>query len=251
VVLWKVRQKKANDEIKRFTTTNNVTGVMSERAKNLSMSANNPSNPPETTNKTIGRMPLSEGAVSLPPPWTWKNVGNAAKLKPPLDENGTFTFIGTGKNFSGNTDSFFFTSQPISNSVEFFVRLSKVSLETNTCQCGIMLRESNLPNVPFVFLGISSTNIIWTQRDSSGADCKSEYVSAAKLPIFLRLRRNANFFSGEISINGTDWNLGRTNTVSMTESNYLLGFAVTSGKPALEVKADFDSITNHPIEAKP
>jgi predicted nucleic acid-binding Zn ribbon protein len=194
---------------------------------------------------------LQDGAKQLPAPWTYANVGNPTQPKVPSTDSGTFTFIGTGKNFSGNTDSFFFASQLVSNSVEFIARLSKVSRGTNACQCGIMLRESKKSDASFVFLGISSTNIIWTQRHSSGAVCTNAYVSAAKLPIFLRLRRNTDLFIGEISTNGIDWNWGKTNKISMTETNYLLGFAVTSGKPALEVNADFDSITNHLNEAKP
>lgn len=200
-----------------------------------------------TPEKTI----LQDGPKQLPAPWTYANVGNPAKPIVPTTDSGTFTFIGTGKNFSGKTDSFFFASQRVSNSVEFIARLSKVSRATNECQCGIMLRESNKPDAPFVFLGISSTNIIWTQRPSSGAVCTNTVVPAAKLPIFLRLRRTTDLFIGEISTNGIDWTWGKTNKISMAEPNYLLGFAVTSGKSALEVNAEFDRITNNLIRPKP
>jgi hypothetical protein len=192
-----------------------------------------------------------EELMQLPAPWTYTNVGNPNRPPTPTSDHGTYTFIGTGKKFSGSTDSFFFASQPVSNSVEFIARLSKVSRATNVCQCGIMLRESNIPNAPFAFVGISSTNVIWTYRLSSGADCESAEVSPAKLPIFLRLRRNTDLFIGDISTNGIDWNCGQTNRISMTESNYLLGFAVTSGESALEVNADFDSVTNRLTKAKP
>jgi hypothetical protein len=221
--------------------------VQSGDAENAVAPSDATPNSKPSTQKTM----FQEDLRQFPAPWTYTNVGHPIRSQVPMTAGGTFTFTGRGKNFSGNTDNFFFASQPVSNSVEFIARLSKVSRETNECQCGIMLRESNKPDAPFVFLGISSTNIIWTQRPTSGVVCKSVEVSVAPLPIFLRLRRNTDLFIGEISTNGIDWNGGKTNKISMTESKYLLGFAVTSGKPALEVDADFDSITNHLTEAKP
>lgn len=250
VVFLRVWHKEANEVTKLASIKDHVTNEISSRAESSNKIAATPASSPEPTTTVALHPALSEGAASLPLPWKWVKVGNTGEPMTPFDDNNTFTFIGTGNNFRGNTDSFLFTSQPASNSDEFIVRLLNVSRGTNTCQCGIMMRESNKPNAPFVFLGISSTNIIWTQRHSSEDDCKSEFVSKAKLPMFLRLQRNPDFFIGDISTDGINWDSGKSNQVSMTESNYLVGFAVTSGKPAIEVNAEFDSITNRVIGAK-
>jgi hypothetical protein len=204
-------------------------------------STNQPSSP-ETTNK---HTPLSEGAVSLPSPWTSKNVGNTAKTKTPLYENGTFTLTAqAGEILPEKTnDSFFFASQPSSNSVEFIARFS-ITEKIGKSRCGIMLRESDSADAPFVFVGSSETSILWIQRASSRATSTQTNIQTINQPVYFRLVHQDNRFSGDFSSDGKKWQpVGVSEQIRMNGSNYLLGFALCSGKNKETVHADFDTVT--------
>ncbi len=178
-------------------------------------------------------------------------MGSTSSPSIPSDEGGKFTFTGTGSNFSGTNDRFFFASRSVSNSIEFIARLWKISQATNLCQCGIMLRESNDPGSPFLFLGVSGANVFCTKRPSRGSTCIPVNGFPGVVPVFFRLRRIGEIVIADFSTDGNQWSHGMTNQISMASSGYFVGFAVTSGNPSLVVNAEFDSITNLPAGVSP
>lgn len=199
----------------------------------------------EPANNTSTPSHFSEGAVSLPSPWTSKNVGNTSHPQASLydNENETFTLTAQkGEMLPTRTsDSFFFASRPWSNSVEFSARFS-TSEKIGASRCGIMLRESDSADSPFVFVGSTENQILWIQRASSRTNSTQITIQRAIRPVYFRLVHQDDSFSGDFSIDGQSWQpVSMNQQVHLKGSNYLIGFALCSGKNH-PVQADFDTV---------
>jgi len=194
--------------------------------------------------------PIKEDFVQLPPPWNKRSIGvDDAKTSVIFDmEKVAFVLKGRGTNINGKSDSFFFVDQSVSNDVTFFARLSSTNDEVSSRR-GIMMRKSEKPSAPFVFIGLSNGHILWFQRATQGAYCSLPYdLPMPQLPVYLRILRQTNSFSGAFSADGTTWkNMGTTN-IAMPDQNYLVGFAVCSGTNKVSVNAVFDQVSIPPTK---
>ena len=201
---------------------------------------------PDTTNNSTSQTPdpkktLQEDFFKLPPSWNKTSVGKEdEKSSVFLDSNNTFVLTGYGKNIYGQSDNFFFVYQSISNSVEFIARLSG-KIDETTARRGLMMRGATNADAPFAFIGLSQTNILWGQRPVAGSNCTFTNLPVSQLPIFFRLNRNTNTFSGAFSPDGTNWTGIKTDEIFMPD-HYLLGFAVCSGNKK-SVQANFDNMS--------
>jgi hypothetical protein len=110
------------------------------------------------------------------------------------------------------------------------------------------MRESKNSDAPFAFIGLSQTTIDWVQRQTAGTNCTTTSLPVTQLPIFFKITRRANIFSGAYSTNDSNWTGIGTNEISMTGQNYLVGFAVCSGKNNSAVHADFDNVLTTTIK---
>ena len=190
---------------------------------------------------------LQEDLEQLPPPWNKESIGNDDNKSSVILDRNTFVLSGYGENIFGKSDNFFFVNQSVSNAVEFVVRLSSKKNE-NGSRRGIMMRESKNADAPFVFIGMSQMNVFWVQRHTAGTNCTSVNLPMTQLPVFLKITRQAKTFSGAFSLAGTNWTGIGTNEISMLDRNYLVGFAVCSGKTNLAVRAEFDSVSILPTK---
>jgi hypothetical protein len=179
--------------------------------------------------------------LRLKPPWNKIQIGKDDEKSFVNSDGNTFSLTGYGENIYGKSDSFFFVYQSISNSVEFVARLYSETNEIGSRR-GIMMRESKNADAPFVFIGLSQMNIFWVQRPATGKNCTFTNLPVTHSPIFFKITRKTNTFSGAFSTNGTNWTGIGTHEISMSDQNYLVGFAVCSGKTNAAVRAEFDKV---------
>lgn len=205
--------------------------------------------PTDSTSKSTSQTPDPKKTLhednfeKLSPLWNKTSVGKEDK-KPSvfLDSSNTFVLTGCGKNIYGQSDNFFFVYQSISNSVEFIARLSG-KIDETTARRGLMMRGSTNADAPFAFIGLSQTNIYWVQRQIAGTNCTFTNLPVTPRPVSFKITRKANTFSGAFSTNGTNWTGIGTDEISMTNQNYLVGFAVCSGINKEPVQANFDKVS--------
>lgn len=195
--------------------------------------------------------PLLADSNPLPAPWTQRDIGQDGPSSTAyLKDKEAFDLRGGGKNIFGTVDNFLFLSRALSNSVSFMARLGTSQVETNSRR-GIMIRGSEVPNAPFIFVGLSQVNhqlmVDVLQRNSTGADCASLMRTPVwsndpgMLYLFFRIIRQGMDFSASYSQDGINWvNAAGTNEINMPKTNYLVGFAVCSGDNTNSVSAAFD-----------
>jgi hypothetical protein len=183
--------------------------------------------------------------LELKLPWNKIHIGKDEEKSSVNLGGNTFVLSGYGEKIYGKSDSFFFVYQSVSNSVEFVARLSG-RIDETTARRGIMMRGSKNADAPFVFIGLSQTNILWGQRPAADTNCRFTNLPMTQLPVSFKITRKANTFSGAFSTNGTNWTGVGTNEISMPDQNYLVGLAICSGKTNASVRAEFDKVSIMP-----
>ena len=185
---------------------------------------------------------FSDTVSELPSPWKEIRIGQKIAVRTSAKVNKReFIIYGAGQNDYGTSDDFFFVPQPASNSIEFFARLKTAGLPDNS-RYGIMIRESEKPDAPFVFVGLWQAAIVHLHRDLVGQYSQASKTPQVRLPIFLRLLKQTNLISAAFSTNGSAWIWLGTNQISFSSERYLIGFAVSSGSDDLQTGATFDGV---------
>jgi len=225
----------------------------------ISTNAPNPSqesSPGTNTTTQVTNTPASPTQVDpfyLPPPWTQNTIGgDGGKAFVLYDStNDIFTLKGGGKKNEGANNNFFFVSRSCSRSFEFTARLSTTNIEAKSLP-GIMMRTSTNADAPFVFIGLSLSNVNRTvdqvQRDLVGAKCAATKPQSvpADAPIYFRIHLQDKGCEGSFSIDGANWTSIGTTKINMPVTNYLVGFAICSGNNTNTISAEFDHYTITP-----
>jgi hypothetical protein len=205
------------------------------------------SSPPNPAN-----VPFSDSITELSLPWTPVQIGNKITARTSAKFNnsrGEIIIFGAGQNDYDPSDDFFFVQQPASNSVDFSARL-KTAPESPSTRQGIMIRESEKTDAPFVFVGLSQACLADLHREASSQYSQIKKVPGVWFPIFLRLLKQTNFISVAYSTNGSAWVWFETNQISFSAERYLIGFAVSSGYNNTQAKAIFDEVRIKKLSAK-
>jgi hypothetical protein len=185
--------------------------------------------------------PLSDSITRPPAPWENRQIGKVITHTSAVADKDEFIVNGGGENINGHSDNFFFLQRPASNSVDFVARLKAANL-LNASRHGIMMRSSDDPDAAFAFVGLSQSSIFWLHRDDSASTCQFMTQPIPQLPVFLKLSRAKNSVSGAFSVNGSNWTWLGTNRITLPDTNYLIGFAVSSGNNLNSVRSTFDGI---------
>ncbi len=177
-------------------------------------------------------------------------TGSGVSVSP---DGNTYTVSGTGTDIWSAGDSFQFAYMQISGDFDIRTRLDSLTGNAgdgNWTKAGLMCR-ANITDIPagavapFVNMvattGISSTpnGLSWQCRKSDTVTDVASYSGVTyHLPLYLRLTRTANVFSGYYSQDGLNWTKMDGNTaiaadqeIVMTDPVYV-GLAVTSHNAA-------------------
>jgi hypothetical protein len=202
--------------------------------------------------RNSSNIPFSDNVTELPQPWTALQIGKRITVRTSASYNNTkgeFIIFGAGQNDYDPSDDLFFVQQSVSNSVDFTARL-KMAGGLPTARDGIMIRESEKTDAPFVFVGLSQTNIAKLHRDVWSQYSQISKVPQIWLPVFLRLLKQTNLISAAYSTNGSTWVWFETNQISFSAERYLIGFAVSSGYNETQSRASFDDVRIINLSAK-
>ena len=163
-----------------------------------------------------------------------------------------FVLAGAGQSIDGKADNFFFLRQPVSKSVQFSAHLIRVDKRSLQSLCGIMIRESDDPDAPFAFIGVSSVTLFSIHRGAKGETCRrvhQELRNKAQA-ISFRISPGTNSFATEYSVDATNWTMlspFSPSLPSMWKENCLVGLAVCSGNTNITVTAYFDNVQTNSL----
>ena len=144
-----------------------------------------------------------------------------------------------------NTDYFRFAYKKLDGDGSMIIKVNSLTFTANWTKCGIMIRESLEPGSTRAhMITLANGRLAFENRSATGGASASQYsaIGANPLPIWLKLERKGNDFTGYYSTDGVNWTAnvkGATGgggagtnpqTIPMAGS-VLIGLCLTSNNP--------------------
>ena len=170
----------------------------------------------------------------LPSGWSGADIGSPRYSGDDYFDGTTWTVSGGGNDIGNTSDQFNFASQSVAGDAAAFAKVTSLVNTNPSAKAGVMFRNSTAANDMFVDMVATPGNGVSLQwRSSAGGNTNSVQVSgvpapSASSPVWLKLVRSTNSFTGWYSTDGVTWQqVGSTVTVNMA-STAQVGLAVTS-----------------------
>jgi regulation of enolase protein 1 (concanavalin A-like superfamily) len=182
-------------------------------------------------------------AAALPAGWRGQDVGSVGIPGSATFLDGTFSLKGSGSDIWETADGCHFISQSLSGDFVITARLASMSNTDYWAKAGLMVRESYATGSRNVSLLVTpeggGTRQQW--RSSTGGSTSDHQLSGSNAPLWLRIVRSGNTFTGWQSDDGLTWSNTHAVTLGMT-SAVLLGLTVTSHQNNALNTAVFDHV---------
>jgi hypothetical protein len=206
---------------------------------------------------TAARAALARGGISLillllalpvlaqlPANWSDQDIGAPSQTGSASFANGTWTVSGGGSDIWNSSDQFHFAYENGSDSLDVIVRVVSVDNTDPWAKAGVMLRDSVDSSAVFADVVATPGNGVSFQwRPSTAGQCGYSQVTGIGTPVWLKLTRVGNQFSGFYSPDGAAWtSIGPSETLPMV-SVPVVGLAVTAHNDGLLCSGTFDNLT--------
>lgn len=192
---------------------------------------------------------FGEGANSAelktPSYWQDTDIGMVGLTGSGILSNGLFTVQGAGSDIGGTNDSLNFMYYTMIGNGTIMARLaSQVMGGTIDDKAGLMMRETLNTNVMLAAVILNSgygKNRFVSRASTGGSATWIDGSTNITLPLWYKLTRVGNAFTGYVSINGTAWTTIASATVAMSNS-ILAGLAVCSRQTSALNTTFFDNV---------
>lgn len=160
------------------------------------------------------------------------SIGSVASLTIDTDQtnNGRWTTTMDAGQIGGSSDEFVFAYKSVGGDGYSSCKVVGLQSGGSHRRAGVMYRANVDADAPFVFLEVNNNGgspvVQFRSRSSAGANATLSTSSASvSLPVFLRLDRKLNDFTGYYSMDGRNWSELGTVNVDLPAST-LVGTAV-------------------------
>ena len=185
---------------------------------------------------------LVRAQSALPTGWASREIGSTGIDGSTTVSSGTWTITGGGANIWGTSDEFRFAYRQITGDVDIRVRLASFQDLEQFSKAGVMIRETLNANSRNAFMLLRADRTLFLQsRPNPGASTAGEDFFPEAAPVWLRLVRRGNQFTGYFSANGTSWTKAGSATINMAATAYV-GLAVTSRMDSEISRATFTNL---------
>ena len=185
----------------------------------------------------------------LPGGWTRSDVGATGHLgADAVDEQNTFYVWGGGAAIGGTSDAFRFVHQSISGDFELVARVAvqrnvdPLSDTKSDSVAGVMAREGTGAGARHVsVLATPGNGVSLRWRDAAGGQGGIAMVSTSKQPVWVKLKRVGNVYTGYYSGTGAEWRqLGTSRTLGFGDTQ--AGLVASSGLSDELTQARFEQV---------
>lgn len=181
--------------------------------------------------------------VQLDPFFASEDIGAVGLSGSDSVNSGTYTVLAGGAGIGGTADACRFLSQSLVGDGSITAKVNSVSRTDYAAMAAVMMRADNSPGAISACMEIPSFStmglIYRTSTDGASGAVKGATV---KPPLWVRLTRSGNTFSGYWSADGVTWNLTGSQTIVMP-TTIKVGLAVTSHNVSALTTAVIDNVT--------
>jgi regulation of enolase protein 1 (concanavalin A-like superfamily) len=146
--------------------------------------------------------------------------------------DGVYTVQAGGADIWGTADAFRFTYKEMSGDFAIALKAESIEQTNDWAKIGPMVRQSNTPGSQYLFMLARALdgNKYFQERmseDGSASGNGGSVEDAAGFPIWLKITRSGDDFTGAISDDGSAWTDVGTTALALSDP-VLVGLAVTS-----------------------
>jgi hypothetical protein len=190
---------------------------------------------------TFGNVAVVSAALGAG--WSDMDIGSPGDPGWATLNSGVYTVAGGGSDIWNAADQFNFASQSYSGNGSVVARVTSVTNTDVWAKAGVMFRSSTAANAAYADVVVTAgSGVSFQWRSSDGAQCGYTQITGITAPLWVKLTRSGNTFTGYYSTNGTNWiQIGGSQTVTMP-TNALAGLAVTSHNNSALNTATFTNV---------
>ena len=176
--------------------------------------------------------------------WTSQDVGSVGTVGNTAynGRTGVFTIQGAGGGVGGSSDAFQFSYTQVSGSSSILAHVGSLTNTGSGAVAGVMVRET--PEAGSAYVGIFVTpgnGVVFSSRTEGGV-VSSVAVASLTAPVWLKVERRDNAFTGYESSDGVSWTVvGRVAQMMTLSADS--GLAVSSGVSGTLSTGVFDSVS--------
>jgi hypothetical protein len=182
--------------------------------------------------------------AQLPSGWSDFDVGFPSQPGSASYDNGNWTISGGGDDIWNNADNFHYACEGAMDDAVIITRVTAVQATDPWAKAGVMFRDSADASATFADVVATAGNGVNFQwRNSYGGGCGYSQVGGINAPIWVKLVKTGNDFSGFYSPDGGAWTpIGPDQLIPMSSAP-LAGLCVTAHNDALLNTSTFTSVT--------
>jgi chitodextrinase len=187
--------------------------------------------------------------------WSNQDIGPVGVTGSWSQSNGTYTVNGSGADIglnasyvacgTGMHDEFQFVYQTVTGDATITARAASIQNVNGWSKDMLMMRDGLADNSSLAAMAVSAdaaNGYYWFDRTSAGGSLANAHSSSGASPIWLRITRRGNVFTGYYSTNGTTWTQLSTTTITMS-STLEVGLGVTSRVNSTLATGTFDNVS--------
>jgi hypothetical protein len=182
--------------------------------------------------------------AQLPPGWSDQDIGFPSIGGSASEANGNWNVSGGGSDIWNSADNFHYAFEGSTDNAVAIARVVSMDNTDPWAKAGVMFRDDSAPESMFAMVVATPGNGVNFQwRNSTGGQCGYSQVGRIFAPVWVKLVRFGNVFTGYYSPDGSGWTtIGPSETIAMN-STPLVGLAVTAHNDGLLCTATFDNVT--------
>ena len=178
-------------------------------------------------------------ALPYPPaPWASTDVGERTQLGLSSYDDGAFTLTGAGWDIWGETDEFHFVHQQLVGDGTITARLTSQEDTNPWAKAGVMVKESTAEGATYASIAVTPENGAHFQAGFGTDGGGFAYTEGAA---WMRLTREGDVFTAELSADGEEWTPIGSATVPMS-ADAQIGLFATAHDNTQFSTAVFDSV---------
>jgi uncharacterized repeat protein (TIGR03806 family) len=143
---------------------------------------------------------------SLPENWSHADIGNVGVKGDASFAGDKFNVVASGSDIWENADSFHFASTTLDGDGQIVAHVASMQYTDPWAKAGVMFREDDSTGSKYVFMALTAQNgSVYQWRPVANLGSHNTDGESSIIPKWVRLTRAGDYFTGEISVDGVNW----------------------------------------------
>jgi uncharacterized repeat protein (TIGR03806 family) len=184
--------------------------------------------------------------ATLPKGWSDTDIGNVGVSGEASYLNGLFNLIASGSDIWEDADSFHYASRTLNGDGQIVAHINSLQYTDPWAKAGVMFRENTSSGSRYAMMAVTAHNrSVFQWRPTADQGTHNTDGAAEVIASWMRLTRKGDTFTGEISVDGKNWQTVDQTTIPMKKTIYV-GLALSGHNNSALNSSLFDNVIIKP-----